>query len=115
MTARAELQHGDLAGAGAEGEVYAAWWRDSMVAVKRFNKASDSIHELRMHTAVGTAGNDDCIIPLRGYCRRDNAVYLVMEYCPRCTSGSHSRSKRSNGLSLHTTTTTNIIWQLYPT
>jgi serine/threonine protein kinase len=65
--------------------VYAAWWRDSMVAVKRFNKASDSIHELRMHTAVGTAGNDDCIVPLRGYCRRDNAVYLVMEYCPRCT------------------------------
>jgi serine/threonine protein kinase len=65
--------------------VYAAWWRESMVAVKRFNKASDSIHELRMHTAVGTAGNDDCIIPLRGYCRRDNAVYLVMEYCPRCS------------------------------
>ena len=64
--------------------MYAAWWRESMVAVKRFNKASDSIHELRMHTAVGTAGNDDCIIPLRGYCRRDNAVYLVMEYCPRC-------------------------------
>lgn len=63
--------------------MYAAWWRESMVAVKRFNKASDSIHELRMHTAVGTAGNDDCIIPLRGYCRRDNAVYLVMEYCPR--------------------------------
>ncbi len=73
-----------LTGAGAEGEVYAAWWRDSMVAVKRFNRASDSIHELRMHTAVGTGGHDENIVPLRGYCRRDDAVYLVMEYCPRC-------------------------------
>lgn len=81
--------HYTIAGAGAEGEVYAAWWRDSMVAVKRFNRAADSIHELRMHTAVGTAGNDDCIVPLRGYCRRDNAVYLVMEYCPRSGFWGH--------------------------
>ena len=63
--------------------MYAAWWRESMVAVKRFNRAADSIHELRMHTAVGTSGQEENVVALRGYCRRDDAVFLVMEYFPR--------------------------------
>ena len=33
--------------------MYAAWWNDAMVAVKRFNRAQDSIHELSMHSVVG--------------------------------------------------------------
>lgn len=62
--------------------MYAAWWRESMVAVKRFNRASDSIHELRMHTAVSSGDNQN-VLSLKGYCRRDDAVFLIMEYCPR--------------------------------
>ncbi len=66
--------------------MYAAWWRDSMVAVKRFNRAEDSIHELRMHTAVGSGGENESVLLLKGYCRRDDAVFLIMEYCPRHTT-----------------------------
>ncbi len=62
--------------------MYAAWLRDSMVAVKRFNRSSDSIHELRMHSAVSSGGSGN-VLSLKGYCRRGDAVYLIMEYCPR--------------------------------
>jgi len=64
-------------GSGAEGEVYAAWWNDAMVAVKRFNRAQDSIHELSMHSVVRA---HEGIVPLLAYCKRDQQVYIVMEY-----------------------------------
>jgi len=57
--------------------VYAAWWNDAMVAVKRFNRAQDSIHELSMHSVVRA---HEGIVPLLAYCKRDQQVYIVMEY-----------------------------------
>jgi serine/threonine protein kinase len=66
-----------FAGSGAEGEVYAAWWNDAMVAVKRFNRAQDSIHELSMHSVVVP---HEGVVPLLAYCKREQQVYIVMEY-----------------------------------
>lgn len=37
------------AGAGAQGEVYAAWWRGKPVAVKKFARAADAVHEVQTH------------------------------------------------------------------
>ena len=71
------LSRDPCAGSGAEGEVYAAWWNDAMVAVKRFNRAQDSIHELSMHSVVR---RHEGIVPLLAYCKREQQVYIVMEY-----------------------------------
>lgn len=40
------------AGAGAQGEVYAAWWRGKPVAVKKFARAADAVHEVRLHVVM---------------------------------------------------------------
>jgi serine/threonine protein kinase len=80
-----------LAGTGAQGEVYSAYWIQRSedpekepvrrpVAVKKFNRAQESVQEVQMHLNVGV---DDHIVQLKALCRHGSAVYLIMEYFPR--------------------------------
>ena len=69
-------------GAGAQGEVYAAWWRQRPVAVKKFTYAADGLHEVQMHLCVGQHPN---IVELRALAQQGSALYMVMEYFPRGT------------------------------
>jgi len=41
-----ELSLGRLLGSGSEGAVHAAWYRETPVAVKSFNRMEDSVHEV---------------------------------------------------------------------
>lgn len=74
------LQLGQLLGSGAEGTVHAAWYLDTPVALKRFNRLEDSLHELGMYLGLGSHDN---IVALRALCNREDNVDLVLEYCPR--------------------------------
>lgn len=74
------LQLGKLLGSGAEGTVHAAWYLDTPVALKRFNRLQDSLHELGMYLGLGSHDN---IVALRALCNREDNVDLVLEYCPR--------------------------------
>jgi hypothetical protein len=75
-----ELAMGKLLGAGSEGAVYAAWYLETPVAVKRFNRVEDSLHEVAMYLGVGSHDN---VVALRALCQHESAMYLVLEYCPR--------------------------------
>jgi hypothetical protein len=75
-----ELSMGKLLGAGSEGAVYAAWYLETPVAVKRFNRVEDSLHEVAMYLGVGSHDN---VVALRALCQHESAMYLVLEYCPR--------------------------------
>ena len=75
-----ELAMGKLLGAGSEGAVYAAWYLETPVAVKRFNRVEDSLHEVAMYLGVGSHDN---VVALRALCQHEAAMYLVLEYCPR--------------------------------
>jgi len=75
-----DLQLGRLLGSGSEGAVYAAWYLETPVAVKRFNKVDDSVHEIGMFLGVGSHDN---VVALRALCQHEDAMYLVLEYCPR--------------------------------
>ncbi|KAL4522997.1 hypothetical protein Ndes2526A_g07715 [Nannochloris sp. 'desiccata'] len=77
-----ELAMGKLLGAGSEGAVYAAWYLETPVAVKRFNRVEDSLHEVAMYLGVGSHDN---VVALRALCQHENAMYLILEYCPRGT------------------------------
>ena len=75
-----ELSMGKLLGAGSEGAVYAAWYLETPVAVKRFNRVEDSLHEVGMYLGIGSHDN---VVALRALCQHEGAMYLVLEYCPR--------------------------------
>lgn len=77
-----ELRFGKLLGEGSEGAVYAAWFLESPVAVKRFNRVEDSLHEVGMYLG---AGSHDNVVALRALCQHEGNMYLIMEYCPRGT------------------------------
>ena len=74
------LKIGKLLGSGTEGDVHAAWYLESPVAVKRFNKVEDAAHEVGMYLAIGLHDN---VVSLRALCQHNDAMYLIMEYCPR--------------------------------
>ena len=76
---------GKLLGSGSEGDVHAAWYLESPVAVKRFNRLEDASHEAGMYLSTG---NHDNIVSLRALCQHNDCIYLVMEYCPRGTLDS---------------------------
>jgi hypothetical protein len=48
--------------AGAEGAVYAAWFLESPVAVKKFERVESSLHEVEMYLRLGSHDN---IVALR--------------------------------------------------
>lgn len=73
-----DLEFGKLLGSGAEGAVWAAWYLDTPVAVKK----TDSANEQKM---IMTAGQHDNIVGLRGLAREGSSTYIVLEYCPRGT------------------------------
>lgn len=75
-----DLQLGRLLGSGSEGAVYAAWYLETPVAVKRFNRVEDSLHEVGMYLGVGSHDN---VVALRALCQHEAAMYAVLEYCPR--------------------------------
>ncbi len=79
------LSMGKLLGSGSEGDVHAAWYLESPVAVKRFNRLQDASYEAGMYLAVGLHDN---VVSLRALCQHDSDVYLIMEYCPRGTLDS---------------------------
>lgn len=62
--------------------MYAAWWRQRPVAVKKFTYAADGLHEVQMHLCVGRHPN---IVELRALAQQGSALYMVMEYFPRGT------------------------------
>jgi len=90
--------------------VYAAWWRQRPVAVKKFTYAADGLHEVQMHLCVGRHPN---IVELRALAQQGSALYIVMEYFPRGTlevriwsrgeselsivGGTYERAQRSMG------------------
>lgn len=76
---------GKLLGSGSEGDVHAAWYLESPVAVKRFNRLEDASYEAGMYLSTG---NHDNIVSLRALCQHNENIYLVMEYCPRGTLDS---------------------------
>ncbi|KAL4440482.1 hypothetical protein ABPG75_003483 [Micractinium tetrahymenae] len=78
MVQFSDLVFGKLLGEGSEGAVYAAWYRETPVAVKR----TRSLMELEMNLH---AGSHDNIVQLRGLCSHGPDLYLVMELCPRGT------------------------------
>ncbi|KAL3160650.1 hypothetical protein ABBQ32_010571 [Trebouxia sp. C0010 RCD-2024] len=73
-----ELTWGRFLGRGAEGAVYAAWYLETPVAVKRPESKAEV--EMNLHS-----GSHDNIVGLRGLCQHGDDLYLVMEYCPRGT------------------------------
>lgn len=73
-----DLDFGKFLGSGAEGAVWAAWYLDTPVAVKKTN----SVHELEM---TMYAGQHDNVVGLRGLAKEGSATYIVLEYCPRGT------------------------------
>jgi len=73
-----DLEFGKLLGSGAEGAVWAAWYLDTPVAVKK----TDSANEQKM---IMSAGQHDNIVGLRGLAREGSSTYIVLEYCPRGT------------------------------
>lgn len=75
---RSDLELGKFLGAGAEGSVWAAWYLDTPVAVKKTN----SIHELEMSMCVG---HHDNVVGLRGISKDGESTMIVLEYCPRGT------------------------------
>jgi hypothetical protein len=75
-----DLQLGKVLGVGSEGSVHAAWYLDTPVAVKQFNRMEDSLHELGMYLGVGSHDN---VVALRALCQHEGAMYLVLEFCPR--------------------------------
>ena len=77
-----DLSIGKLLGAGSEGAVYAAWYMETPVAVKRFNRVEDSLHEVGMYLGVGSHDN---VVGLRALCQHEGAMFLILEYCPRGT------------------------------
>lgn len=79
------LSMGKLLGSGSEGDVHAAWYLESPVAVKRFNRLNDASYEAGMYLAIGLHDN---VVSLRALCQHNSDVYLVMEYCPRGTLDS---------------------------
>jgi len=76
---------GKLLGSGSEGDVHAAWYLESPVAIKRFNRLEDASYEAGMYLTTGTHDN---IVSLRALCQHLDNIYLVMEYCPRGTLDS---------------------------
>jgi hypothetical protein len=74
------LSVGKLLGSGSEGDVHAAWYLETPVAVKRFNNFDDASYEAGMYLAVGLHDN---VVSLRALCQHDDDIYLIMEYCPR--------------------------------
>jgi len=72
------LEFGKFLGAGAEGAVWAAWYLETPVAVKK----TDSTNEVEM---ILSAGQHDNIVGFRGLCQKDSSTYIVLEYCPRGT------------------------------
>lgn len=56
--------------------MYAAWHRETPVAVKRTACLMEV--EMNLH-----AGSHDNVVGLRGLCSRGPHLYLVMELCPR--------------------------------
>jgi hypothetical protein len=76
---------GKLLGSGSEGDVHAAWYLESPVAVKRYNRLEDASYEAGMYLSTG---NHDNIVSLRALCHHNENIYLIMEYCPRGTLDS---------------------------
>ena len=73
-----DLQLGKFLGAGAEGVVFAAWYNETPVAVKK----TTNVHEVQMQVL---AGSHDNIVSARGVIVEGGELLLVMEYCPRGT------------------------------
>jgi len=73
-----ELQLGKFLGAGAEGAVYAAWYNETPVAVKK----TTNVHEVVMHVLAGLHDN---IVSARAVALHEGELLVVMEYCPRGT------------------------------
>lgn len=72
-------------GAGAQGEIYAAWLmpkgrEKKPVAVKKFSRAADAVQEVQMHLCAGQHPN---IVELRALCQRGDELWLIMELLPR--------------------------------
>ena len=61
--------------------MYAAWWRQKPVAVKKFTVASDGLREVQMHLSVGRSPN---VVQLKALAQMGSSLYMVMEYFPRC-------------------------------
>lgn len=60
--------------------MFAGWWHDRPVAVKKFNRVRESLHELEMHML---AGRNAHVVELQAVCQAHGAMYMVMEYFPR--------------------------------
>jgi hypothetical protein len=73
-----QLSFGKMLGQGAEGPVYAAWYHETPVAVKRASCQSEI--DVHLH-----AGWHDNVVNLRGLAHNGGHSYLVMELCPRGT------------------------------
>lgn len=72
------LSFGKMLGQGAEGPVYAAWYHETPVAVKRATCQTEI--DVHLH-----AGWHDNVVNLRGLAHNGGHCYLVMELCPRGT------------------------------
>ncbi len=72
------LSFGKMLGQGAEGPVYAAWYHETPVAVKRATSQAEI--DVHLH-----AGWHDNVVNLRGLAHNGGHSYLVMELCPRGT------------------------------
>lgn len=73
-----DLSFGKMLGRGAEGPVYAAWYQETPVAVKRASCQTEV--DVHLH-----AGWHDNVVNLRGLAHNGGHSYLVMELCPRGT------------------------------
>lgn len=78
-----QLTFGRMLGEGAEGPVYAAWFQETPVAVKRASCQAEV--DLHLH-----AGWHDNVVNLRGLAQHGGHTYLVMELCPGGPSTSLS-------------------------
>lgn len=73
-----QLTFGKMLGQGVEGPVYAAWYQETPVAVKRASCQSEI--DIHLH-----AGWHDNVVNLRGLAHNGGHAYLIMELCPRGT------------------------------
>jgi hypothetical protein len=61
------------------------------VAVKKFFKAEDGLHECQMLLVVGRPPSATCI-ELKALCEERDSLQLVVEYFPRCGLASLSET-----------------------
>ena len=81
----ARLLRAEKVGAGANGEVFAAEWRRSRVAVKRLlcHVEETSVHQFYCEMEILANARHDNIVRFLGGCVQPDNLCILFEFCPQ--------------------------------